>query len=74
MVKSGGFDYINIGHWHMGRFMEPLIMNSALSGTSEYDHSAGRFGKPGQVSYLVHKKHGVFNFTSWKFEIEKELP
>jgi hypothetical protein len=71
-MKSGGFDYANVGHYHTPLYLPKLLMNGSLSGTTEYDHSAGRFGPPSQITYLVHRKHGVFNFTAWKFEIETE--
>lgn len=71
-MGQNGFDYMNVGHYHTPIFLPRLLMNGSLSGTTEFDHSAGRFGPPAQISYLVHKKHGVFNFTAWKFEIETE--
>lgn len=67
-----GFDYVNVGHYHTPIFLPRLLMNGSLSGTTEFDHSVGRFGPPAQITYLVHRKHGVFNYTAWKFEIETE--
>lgn len=71
-MKKGGFDYLNVGHYHTPLFLPRLLMNGSLSGTTEFDHSQGRFSPPSQITYLVHRKHGVFNFTAWKFVVEKE--
>lgn len=71
-MGSEGFNYANVGHYHTPLFLPRVLMNGSLSGTTEFDHSAGRYGVPSQISYLVHPKHGVFNFTAWKFEVETE--
>ena len=61
-----GFDYISIGHWHVpGIVSGNILINGSLSGTSEYDHIAGRHALPAQVSFLVHKKYGLFNWVAW---------
>jgi len=70
LMQSGGFDYLNVGHYHTPIYLPRLLMNGSLSGSTEFDHSMGRFAPPSQISYLVHKKHGVFNYTAWKFDIE----
>ena len=70
-MKQGGFDYMNVGHYHTPLYLPKLLMNGSLSGTTEFDHSAGRYGPPSQITYLVHRKHGVFNFVAWKFDVEK---
>jgi len=58
------FDYVVTGHWHTPVFLENrVIVNGALTGTTEYDHSAGRFAAPCQVGFLVDTHHGVFAFT-----------
>lgn len=58
------FDYVVTGHWHTPVFLENrVIVNGALTGTTEYDHSAGRFAAPCQVGFLVDANHGVFAFT-----------
>lgn len=67
-----GFDYLSIGHWHVpGIIEDSIIVNGSLSGTSEYDHIAGRHARPSQVSVLIHPRHGWFNFTAWKSTIMK---
>jgi hypothetical protein len=58
------FDYFSIGHFHTPMFIEnKTIVNGSLSGTSEFDHSCGRYAIPCQVAFMVHPKHGVFNFS-----------
>jgi len=59
---SGGMDYGLGGHWHapfVGPSMRYLI-NGSLSGTNEYDHSAGRHAQPQQVAALLSMNHGLF--------------
>jgi hypothetical protein len=64
MRNDLGFDYINIGHWHVASFINGyIVVNGSLCGTSEYDHLAGRYAPPCQVAYLVHPKHGLFNLV-----------
>lgn len=61
------FDYISIGHWHVPGVIEGnILVNGNLPGTTEYDHMQGRNGPPSQVSFMVHPKHGLFNWTAWK--------
>lgn len=63
------FNYWSIGHWHVPAIVEgEILVNGSLSGTSEYDHSQGRHADPAQVSYMVHPKYGVFDWTAWKFK------
>lgn len=58
------FDYMVIGHFHSPTFLEGrTIVNGSLSGTSEFDHACGRHAVPCQVAFLVHPRHGIFNFT-----------
>ena len=61
------FHYQSIGHWHVaGIISGNILVNGSLSGTSEYDHAQGRHGAPTQVSFLVHPKYGIFNWTAWR--------
>ena len=61
------FDYISIGHWHVAGIIEGnILVNGNLPGTTEYDHMSGRHGPPSQVSFMVHPKYGLFNWTAWK--------
>lgn len=65
------FDYIAIGHFHVPAFVSGnIIINGALTGTTEFDHSQGRSSEPSQVSFMVHPKYGVFDWTPWKFPVE----
>lgn len=66
------FHYVNCGHYHTAIFLQRLLMNSSLSGTTEFDHACGRFGQPGQITYLVHPRWGVFDFVPWRFSVESE--
>jgi hypothetical protein len=54
-----------LGHWHTYHVQDQLIMNSALCGTTPYDHVSARFSKPGQVAFLVGERgpFGAVNFT-----------
>ena len=64
MGTSKEFDYMGLGHWHVPGFVEGcVIVNGSLSGTTEFDHSVGRHAEPAQVAFMVHAKHGVFNWT-----------
>jgi hypothetical protein len=64
MFDDRGFHYIIMGHWHTPWFGQ-LIVGGSLSGTSEYDHSCGRMGRPCQTSFLVGKR-GAFNFVPFE--------
>ena len=67
MNSEIGFDYQSIAHWHVpGMVSGNIIINGSLSGTTEFDHGCGRHSGPSQVAFLVHPKHGVFNFTPFK--------
>lgn len=64
-----GFDYQLIGHFHVPALVEgQTIINGSLSGCSEFDHSCGRYAPPSQVAFMVHPKHGLFNFTAFGAE------
>ena len=61
------FDYISIGHWHVPAIIGGnILVNGSLTGTTEFDHMSGRHALPSQVSFMVHPKHGLFNWTAWK--------
>lgn len=62
------FDYVSCGHWHVPGFVSGIIINGNLPGTTEFDHMLGRHAPPSQVSFMVHPKHGFFNFTPWKLQ------
>lgn len=68
MGTSQEFDYVAIGHFHVPALVSGnIIINGNLPGTTEFDHSQGRFAPPAQASFMVHPKHGLFDFTAWKF-------
>jgi len=58
-----GFDYQSTAHWHVPGLVAGNVINGSLSGTSEFDHGCGRHAPPSQVAFLVHPKHGIFNFV-----------
>ena len=61
-----GFDYLSIGHWHVPSIISNrILVNGCLPGTTEYDHAFGRSAPPAQVSFLVHPKYKVFDWTPW---------
>ena len=62
MNTDQGFHYQCIGHWHVPTFLGGMtIINGSMSGTSEFDHGAGRHANPSQVAFMVHPRNGVFN-------------
>jgi len=63
------FHYQSLGHWHVAGWISgSILINGSLSGTSEFDHGAGRVGVPSQAAFMVHPTHGVFNFVPFKAE------
>lgn len=65
--KDIGFDYISQGHWHVpGIVSGNILINGCLPGTTEYDHAYGRYARPSQVSFLVHPKYKIFDWTPWQ--------
>ena len=64
MNTDAGFDYLSIAHFHVPAIIEMrTIVNGSLSGTTEFDHGQGRHARPAQVAFLVHPKHGIFNWV-----------
>jgi len=67
MNTAKAFDFVNMGHWHVPAFIEGrTLVNGSLSGTTEFDHIAGRHAPPSQVAFFVHPKFGIFNLTAFK--------
>lgn len=67
MNNHRGYHYHSIGHWHVPAWVSGnILINGSLCGTTEFDHAAGRHAAPAQVAFLVHPKHGVFNFTPFQ--------
>lgn len=63
-AKVIGFNKYLFGHWHTHFDNEFYACGASLSGTSAYDHAAGRYSPPGQPIWLVHSKHGELNKTN----------
>lgn len=64
-AEALGFDFRAMGHWHVPGVIEGReYVNGSLSGTTEFDHAAGRHAPPSQCSYYV-GRHGPFNWTAW---------
>lgn len=64
------FDYIILGHFHVPAVLSGnILVNGSLSGTSEFDHLAGRHALPAQVSFFIHPVHGIFDWVAWKTSI-----
>jgi hypothetical protein len=62
-----GFDYMSVAHWHVpGIISNNILVNGSLTGTDEFDHACGRHADPAQVSFLVHPRYGVFDWTAWR--------
>lgn len=59
------FDTLIMGHFHQPAKMVNWIMNGSLSGSTEYDHKAGRHCPPCQIAFFVHPKWGEFDFTEF---------
>ncbi len=67
MNTPRGFDYLSIGHFHVPAIIDGRIyVNGSLSGTTEFDHGQGRHAAPSQVAFLVHPKHGIFNWVPFQ--------
>ena len=68
------FDYVLAAHWHVP-FVGPSfksIINGAVTGTNELDHTLGRHAPPQQVSALVSPEHGLFAPTAWRLDTGDE--
>lgn len=64
LKQEYGFDYMALGHFHVPNIIDnQILVNGSLSGTSEFDNGVGRWAKPAQVAFLVHPRHGVFNWV-----------
>jgi hypothetical protein len=64
------FDYVIVGHFHVPAIVSGnILVNGSLSGTSEFDHLAGRHALPAQVSFFIHPVHGIFDWVAWKTSI-----
>lgn len=67
MQTDLGFDYMSCGHWHVpGVVSGNILTNGSLCGTDEFDHGCGRHADPAQVSFLMHRRYGVFDWVAWR--------
>jgi len=64
-AKEIGFHKLVMGHYHV--FFEHMIYSCcpSVSGTDAFDHKNGRHSPPGQSAWLVHEKHGEFNWINF---------
>lgn len=65
MLPERQFDSVVCGHWHVANNLMYCRYGGSLSGTTAHDHKYGRHSKPHQTSWLVHGKHGEFDWTRW---------
>ncbi len=70
MTQDTHFDKIVIGHFHTALNHEHWLIGGSLSGTTAFDHEAGRHSRPHQTSWFVHgtkdkRGHGEFDWTRW---------
>jgi hypothetical protein len=64
-VPSQAFTKLVFGHFHTATNEKDWQLGGSLSGTNAYDHSCGRHARAHQTSWLVHPKHGEFDWTRW---------
>ncbi len=57
------FHYLLMGHFHVPAVLPNVVLNGALCGTTPYDHANARYAEPAQYAFLVHPKHGLFNYV-----------
>lgn len=65
MRENRPFDDRIRAHWHQAAAGPFGILCGCLCGSTELDAQAGRHSRPYQVSFLVHPKHGWYNFCRW---------
>jgi hypothetical protein len=66
MEDAVKFHKIVLGHFHAPLNHPKYMIGGSLSGTDAYDHAAGRHATPSQSAWLVHPKHGEFNWTPFR--------
>lgn len=60
------FDKMAIAHFHSPANMDDWMIGGSLSGTDAFDHKCGRYSTPCQTAWLVHPKHGEFDWTVFR--------
>ncbi|MHA1867352.1 MAG: hypothetical protein ACTSXD_04745 [Candidatus Heimdallarchaeaceae archaeon] len=66
MMTKKGFDKLVIQHFHVPMNTQYFIVGGSLSGTSEYDSTQGRYSEPTQCVWMVHPKHGEFDWCAFR--------
>jgi hypothetical protein len=64
-ARDIGFHKYIFGHFHTDISTELYDGCASVGGTDAFDHKCGRYGRPGQASWLVHPVHGEFNRMNW---------
>jgi hypothetical protein len=64
-AQDSGFTKLLFGHFHISMDGMWFMTGGSLSGTNAFDHSCGRHSPAHQTSFLVHEKHGLFDFCRW---------
>lgn len=59
------FTKLLCGHFHVSVDSPYWMIGGSLSGTNAFDHACGRHMRAHQTSWLVHPKHGQFDWTRW---------
>jgi len=62
------FDKVVMGHFHTPSNMEDWMIGGSLSGTDAYDHKNGRYSRATQTAWLVHPRHGEFDWTKFRLD------
>lgn len=62
-VPDAAFTKMVMGHFHVAVDAPHWVIGGSLSGTNAFDHGCGRHSQAHQTCWLVHPKHGQFNFT-----------
>lgn len=65
-AKDIGFHKYVFGHWHTPFNSVMYSCGGSVSGTTPFDHKAGRHAKPSQTAWLVHPKRGEFDRTNFQ--------
>ena len=65
-MKGEGFDKLVLQHFHTPVHTQYFMVGGSLSGTTEFDHQQGRHAAPAQCAWMVHPKHGEFNWCAFK--------
>lgn len=64
-ITESRFTKMMTGHFHVATDTLYWMMGGSLSGTDTFDHDQGRHAPAHQTSWLVHDKHGQFDWTRW---------